>query len=51
MGKVIGILAVVLILFFVIVHPGQSAGLVNNIIEWLRSAAESIISFVQKLFA
>lgn len=42
---------VALVLFFVIAQPGQAAGLVNNIIGFLRSAAELVISFVSGVFA
>ncbi|SDZ39024.1 hypothetical protein SAMN05421504_114126 [Amycolatopsis xylanica] len=42
---------VALVLFFVIAQPGQAAGLVNNIIGFLRSAAESVISFVSGVFS
>jgi hypothetical protein len=41
---------IALVLFFVIAQPGQAAGLVTNIITFLRSAAESVISFVSSVF-
>lgn len=41
---------IALVLFFVIAQPGQAAGLVTNIISFLRDAAESVISFVSNVF-
>ncbi|WP_179956778.1 hypothetical protein [Amycolatopsis anabasis] len=49
--KLIGIAAIALVLFFVIAQPGQAAGLVNNIIGFLRDSAESVITFVRNVFS
>ncbi|GAA1194668.1 hypothetical protein GCM10009675_06900 [Prauserella alba] len=48
--KLAGIAAVALVLFFVIAQPGQAAGFVNNIIGFLRDAAEAVITFVSNIF-
>lgn len=51
-GKKIVIVAVVaLVLFFVIAQPTNAAHLVGNIIDWLRSSAEAIVTFLSKLFS
>jgi hypothetical protein len=42
---------IALVLFFVISQPQTSAGLVGNIIGFLRSAAESVITFVSSVFS
>lgn len=39
-----------LVLFFVITQPVSSANLVENIIGFLRDAAESVITFVSNVF-
>lgn len=45
------VLAVVaFVLFFLISQPQQSATVVDNVLGALRSAAESIITFVSHLF-
>ena len=48
--KLAGLAGVALVLFFVISQPGNSAGLVTDIIHWLRSSAESVITFVSSIF-
>jgi hypothetical protein len=49
--KKIGVvLGVALVLFFLISQPIESANFVTNILNWLRQAAEAIITFVQSLF-
>ncbi|WP_187346858.1 hypothetical protein [Saccharomonospora sp. CUA-673] len=48
--KLAGFAAIALILFFVIAQPGQAAGLVNNLIGFLRDAAEAVITFVSNIF-
>jgi hypothetical protein len=40
---------IALVLFFVIAQPGQAAGLVTNAVTFLRSAAESVITFVSSV--
>lgn len=49
--KVIIILVVAFVLFFLITQPTQSAGVVTNVLNWLKSGAEAIITFVRSLFA
>lgn len=48
--KLAGFAGIALVLFFVISQPGNSAGLVNNIVVWLRDAAEGVITFVSTVF-
>ncbi|QWF79176.1 hypothetical protein HUW46_02583 [Amycolatopsis sp. CA-230715] len=48
--KLLGLAAIALVLFFVIAQPGHAAGLVNNSIQFLRDAAESVITFVSNIF-
>lgn len=49
--KLITVVAVVFVLFFLITQPGESATVVHNVLNWLKSGAESIITFVKNLFA
>jgi hypothetical protein len=42
--------AVALVLFFLVTKPAQAAGLVHTVVDFLRSAAESIIVFVSNVF-
>ncbi|GAA3864528.1 hypothetical protein GCM10022243_33600 [Saccharothrix violaceirubra] len=49
--KVLTLAAVALVLFFLITQPDQSAQTVKGILGWLRTGAESIITFVRSLFA
>jgi hypothetical protein len=49
--KIAGLAGIALVLFFVIAQPGQAAGLVGNIIDFLRSSAESVITFVSSVFS
>ncbi|GAB3389875.1 MULTISPECIES: hypothetical protein [Amycolatopsis] len=48
--KLAGLVGIALVLFFVIAQPGHAAGLVSNIIDFLRSSAESVITFVSNVF-
>jgi hypothetical protein len=48
--KVIVVGVAVLLLFFVITQPNTSAGLVHDLLGMLRSAAESLITFVSAVF-
>jgi hypothetical protein len=48
--KLAGLAGIALLLFFVISQPGNSAGLVTNIVQWLRDAAEGVITFVSTVF-
>lgn len=45
------LVGVALVLFYVIAEPQSAAGLVGNIIGFLRSAAESVITFVSSVFS
>ncbi len=49
--KLLGFAGIALVLFFVIAQPGQAAGLVGNIIGFLRDSAESVITFVSNVFS
>jgi hypothetical protein len=49
--KIAGLVGIALVLFFVIAQPGNAANLVGNIIEFLRSSAEAVITFVSNVFA
>jgi len=48
--KIVGLLAIALLLFFVITQPSGAAGVVQTILGTLRDAAEAIIAFFQSLF-
>lgn len=48
--KLAGLVGIALVLFFVIAQPNQAAGLVGNIVGFLRSSAESVVSFVSNVF-
>jgi hypothetical protein len=48
--KIIGLLAIALVLFFVIAQPGNAANLVGNVLNFLRSSAEAVITFVSNVF-
>ncbi len=47
--KVVGLLAIALLLFFVFTQPENAAGSVSNIGTTLRDGAESVITFVTQL--
>ena len=47
--KIVGLLAIALLIFFVITQPGTAAASVSNIGDTLRNAAESITSFFVQL--
>ncbi|GAA3540849.1 hypothetical protein GCM10022222_25590 [Amycolatopsis ultiminotia] len=49
--KLAGLVGIALVLFFVIAQPGQAAGLVGNVVDFLRSSAESVITFVSNVFS
>lgn len=48
--KVLIITGVALVAFFLISQPEQSAALVNDILNTLKNAAESLITFVRSVF-
>lgn len=45
------VVAVALVVFYVIAEPQGAAGLVGSIVGFLRSAAESVITFVSSVFS
>jgi hypothetical protein len=49
--KVLMLVGVALILFYVISQPDNAANAVQNILAWLRDGAEGIIRFVANVFS
>ena len=49
--KLIVLVVVAFVLFFLITQPQESADVVDSILTWLKDGAESIITFVKTLFA
>lgn len=47
--KIVGLLAVALLLFWVFTQPDSAAGSVQNIGTTLRDGAESVITFVTEI--
>ena len=47
--KIVGLLAIALLLFFVFTQPDNAAGSVSSIGTTLRDGAESVITFVTEL--
>ncbi|MCO1657518.1 hypothetical protein [Pseudonocardia humida] len=47
--KIVGLLAIALLIFFVVTQPGTAATSVQNIGDTLRNAAESITTFFARL--
>jgi hypothetical protein len=47
--KIVGLLAIALLLFFVFTQPENAAGSVSSIGTTLRDGAESVITFVTQL--
>jgi preprotein translocase subunit YajC len=50
MKKLIVLVVVAFVLFFLITQPQESADVVDNVLTWLKDGAESIITFVRTLF-
>lgn len=48
--KLILLLVVAFVLFFLITQPTESANVVDTVLNWLKDAAESIITFVRSIF-
>jgi hypothetical protein len=48
--KLIVLVAVAFVLFFLITQPTESASVVDTVLTWLKDGAESIITFVRSLF-
>jgi hypothetical protein len=51
MKKLITLVAVAFVLFFLITQPHESATVVDNVLTWLKNGAQSIITFVKTLFS
>ncbi|TCO58633.1 hypothetical protein EV192_105704 [Actinocrispum wychmicini] len=49
--KILVLTGIALLVFFLVTQPQQSAGIVNNIINTLKDAAEALITFVRSVFA
>ena len=50
-AKKLAIIAgVALLVFFLVTQPTQSAGIVNNIFNTLKDAAEALLTFVRTVF-
>ena len=49
--KVLLLVGVALVLFYVITQPTQAADAVQGILGWLEDGAEAIITFMRNLFA
>lgn len=48
--KILLIVGIALVAFFLISQPVQSAALVNDILDGLKNAAEAVITFVRSVF-
>lgn len=48
--KLAGLAGIALVLFFVIAQPSQAASLVGTIVDFLRTSAEAVITFVSNVF-
>ena len=48
--KLIVLLVVAFLLFFLITQPSGSATVVDNILTWLKDGAQAIVTFVRSLF-
>jgi hypothetical protein len=49
--KVMMLVGVALVLFYVITQPAQAAEAVQGILGWLRDGAEALITFMRNIFA
>ena len=49
MRRAIGVIVLILVLFWVISAPTSAAAVVNSILDWLAAAARSIILFVREV--
>ena len=49
--KLLSVVVILLVAYFVIDDPSGSANLVQDMLGMLQSGAESVITFVQSLFA
>jgi hypothetical protein len=48
--KLVVLAIVAFLLFFLITQPVQSAGMVGNVLGFLKTSAEAIVTFVRSLF-
>jgi hypothetical protein len=49
--KLLGVVVVVFLAFFVISQPNESANIVRDLLNMLQEGAEALITFLQSLFA
>ena len=49
--KLLSVVVIVLLAYFVISRPTESANIVLNLLDMLREGAEALITFLQSLFA
>lgn len=49
--KILSVVVIVLLAYFVISRPNESANLVLELLNMLREGAEALITFLQSLFA
>lgn len=49
--KLIVLVTVAFVLFFLITQPTESAHIVNTVVTWLKNGADAIITFVRSLFS
>jgi hypothetical protein len=49
LNKIVGLLAIALLIYFVIQQPGSAADSVQNILAFLGSAADSVVAFFTEL--
>ncbi len=47
--KLVGLIAIALLLFFVLTQPTSAANSLQNILGMLRDGANSVVSFVQQV--
>ncbi len=50
MKKIVGLLAIAFLLFFIITDPTSSAGVLKSILDTLGDAARAIAAFFKNLF-
>ena len=49
--KILSVVVIVLLAYFVISQPTESANLVQDLLGMLQEGAEAVITFLQSLFA
>ncbi|MEJ3657496.1 hypothetical protein [Pseudonocardia sp. TRM90224] len=49
MKKIVGLVLIALLIFFIVAQPDAAANSLQNIIAFLRNAAESIVRFFTSL--